>query len=74
MPDLSRHSPVGDDTQRWREAAQLRDAHPGWVVIWLARTQQCRAYQISGRRRSGALTAATAADLAAQISRVPPTG
>jgi len=74
MPDVSRHSAVGDEAQRWREAAQLREEHSGWVVIWLARTQQYRAYQISGRRRTGALTAATAADLATQIGQVPSTG
>ena len=42
----------GDDAERWREAARLRDECPGWVIIWLARTREYRAYQDS-RSRTG---------------------
>ena len=62
----------GDDADRWQEAARLRDECPGWVIIWLARTREYRAYQDSQSRTAAALTAATAADLAAQIRQAPP--
>jgi hypothetical protein len=62
--------PAGDDAGCWREAARLRREHPGWVVIWLARTGCYRAYRrLPGARRDTALTASTPADLAAQITR-----
>ena len=62
----------GDDAERWREAARLRDECPGWVIIWLARTREYRAYQDSRSRTGAALTAATASDLAAQIRQASP--
>jgi hypothetical protein len=62
----------GDDAERWREAARLRDECPGWVIIWLARSGEYRAYQDSQSRRAATLTAATAADLAAQIRQASP--
>jgi hypothetical protein len=62
----------GDDAERWREAARLRDECPGWVIIWLAPTREYRAYQDSQSRRAAALKADTAADLAAQIRQATP--
>jgi hypothetical protein len=56
-----------EDAERWREAARLRDECPGWVIIWLARTGEYRAYQDSQSRSAATLIATTAADLAAQI-------
>ena len=53
-------------------AARLRDECPGWVIIWLARIGEYRAYQDSQSRRATALIAATAADLAAQIRQASP--
>jgi hypothetical protein len=59
----------GHDAARWREAAQLRARHRGWVVVWLARMSEFRAYRrLPGARRDTALSAATAGDLAAQIT------
>jgi hypothetical protein len=60
---------VGNDAERWREVARLRNEHPDYVIIWLAPTRQFRAYPLKQARRAAALTAATAADLADQISR-----
>jgi hypothetical protein len=61
-------SPDGD-TDRWREVARLRRDHWGWVIIWLASAGQFRAYKRLPRaRRDTALTAASAGDLAAQIT------
>jgi hypothetical protein len=57
-----------EDVRCWQEAARLRHEHPGWVVLWLARIRQYRAYRLRGRRDT-VLTASTPADLAAQISR-----
>ena len=60
--------PSGDgDADRWREAGRLRREHAGWVVIWLARLGQYRAYPLVQARRGTALTASTPADLAALI-------
>jgi hypothetical protein len=69
VPEVIQHSGDGDDAERWREVEQLREQHPGWVIIWLARTDQYRAYRVSDTRRVGALTAITATGLAAQISQ-----
>ena len=68
----------GDDARRWREAAQLRRDHPGWVVLWLDRTREFRAYRLRQGRHDSVLTAGTPADLVAQIgeaeraARTPP--
>jgi hypothetical protein len=71
-------SAEGDDARCWREAARLRREHPGWVVLWLGRTSEYRAYRLSGARRDSVLTAATPAGLVAQMGeaeravRTPP--
>jgi len=59
-----------DEAARWREAALLRCQHPGWVIIWLARVAQYRAYRrFLGARRDTVLTAATSGELAVRIVR-----
>jgi hypothetical protein len=66
---------VSIDGERWREAAQLRHDHAGWVVIWLAAAGEFRAYKrLRGARRDTALSAATASGLAAQIERAESAG
>jgi hypothetical protein len=60
-------SAEGDDARCWREAARLRHEHPGWVVLWLGRTRQYRAYRLARARGDTVLTAATPAGLVAQI-------
>jgi hypothetical protein len=57
----------GDDARCWREAARLRREHPGWVVLWLDRTREFRAYRLRQARHDSVLTARTPADLSAQI-------
>jgi hypothetical protein len=58
-----------DDAARWSAAGRLRHEYPGWLVLWLARLGQFRAYRVSGRpRRPVTLTAADPAALAAQIT------
>jgi hypothetical protein len=58
------------DADRWREAARLRSEFRGWIVIWLAPESQFRAYRrLPGARRDTALSAATPAGLAVQISQ-----
>jgi hypothetical protein len=71
VPDVNQHQATDGDEERWREAAQLRGEHSNWVIIWLAQARQFRAYPISQSRQADALTAATAAELAEQISRAP---
>jgi hypothetical protein len=57
-----------DDDTCWREAARLRREFRGWIVIWLAPENCYRAYRrLPGARRDTALSAATPAELAAQI-------
>jgi hypothetical protein len=59
---------AGDDAACWEQAARLRAEHRGWIVIWLSRDARFRGYRrLPGARRDTALSAATAADLAAQI-------
>jgi len=63
------------DGERWREAAQLRHDHAGWVVVWLAAAGEFRAYErLPGARRDTALAAGAASDLAAQIGQAEQTG
>jgi len=62
--------PAKDDAGRWQEAARLRREHPGWIVLWLAGIGQYKTYRrLPGARHDTALTAATASDLAAQITQ-----
>jgi hypothetical protein len=63
-------SDQGDDARCWREAARLRREHPGWVVLWLDRTREFRAYRLRQARHDSVLTAGTPADLVAQIGEV----
>ena len=58
-----------DDAACWREAARLRREHPGWIVLWLSRIGQYRAYKLTRGRRETTLTADTPAALAEQIRR-----
>jgi hypothetical protein len=68
-PASGRPPDSGDETEHWREAARLREEHAGWVVVWLARDRQYKAYKrMPGARRDTALAASTAADLSAQIT------
>ena len=63
-----------DDAGRWREAAQLRRDHPGWVVVWLAPAGEFHAYRrLPGARRDTALIAPSSADLADLIGRAEQT-
>ncbi len=67
---MTQAPPPGDgDADRWREAARLRREHPGWIVLWLARIRQYRAYPLLQARHGNALTAPAPGDLAAQISQ-----
>jgi hypothetical protein len=66
-PEAARPT-TDDDAAQWREAALLRQKHPAWVIIWLSRVGQYRAYRrFPGARRGTTLMAATPGDLAAQI-------
>jgi hypothetical protein len=70
---VSRGEPVAgerpaDDDACWQEAARLRREHSAWVVIWLAREREFRAYRrMPGARRDTILSASTPDDLAAMI-------
>jgi hypothetical protein len=59
-----------DDAACWQQAALLRQQFRGWIVIWLSRDRQFHAYRrMPGARPDTALTAATADDMAAKITR-----
>jgi hypothetical protein len=71
--------PDDQDQRRCAEAVQLRQEHPGWIIIWLHAYSQFRAYRrLPGTRRDTVLSAPTDSDLAAQIkqaeqrARTPP--
>jgi hypothetical protein len=62
---------TGDDAARWQAAKQLRAEHPGWLVIWVARTQRYHAYLLaSSRAEASGLTDTEPAELAAQMQQV----
>jgi hypothetical protein len=63
-----------DDTC-WQEAARLRREHRSWIVIWLAPENCYRAYRrLPGARRDTALSAATPAEMSAQIGEAERAG
>lgn len=67
-PDHKRDHKREDDAQRWQEAKELRKAHRGWIIIWLASHAEFRAYRrLPGTRRDNALGAHTASDMKTQI-------
>ena len=66
---MNQQPAAGNDAERWREVARLRNEHPDYVIIWLAPARQFRAYPLKQVRRAAALTAATAGGLAEQINR-----
>ncbi len=55
------------DMAQWREAWQIRRAHPRWAVAWIAPAGQYQAYRLSRKQRHTILAAATPEDLTAQI-------
>jgi hypothetical protein len=70
MPAHDDAVPADDDAARWRAAKQLRQDYPGWIVIWIARTGQYRAYPRFRAPRGTAPTAQTPEQLAVQIEQV----
>ena len=59
-----------DDAARWQVAKQIRAERPGWVVIWIARTRQFKAYPKFSAPRGTAPTAETPEDLVAQVEQI----
>jgi len=60
---------AADRLALWREAWQIRRAHPKWAVLWVAFAQQYQAFRLSRRHRDAIITAATPDHLAAQIEQ-----
>jgi hypothetical protein len=50
---------LADRLASWREAWQIRRAHPKWAVLWVAPAHQYQAFRLSRRHRDAILTAAT---------------
>jgi hypothetical protein len=59
----------GNDAACQQAATQLRAEHPAWLVIWVARTQQFRAWPLAASRAGAGLADAEPGGLAAQISQ-----
>ncbi len=53
----------------WQAARQLRAAHPGWLVIWVARTGRYHAYRLSVGWGDPGLSSPESAGLAARIEQ-----
>jgi hypothetical protein len=56
-----------DEPAHRQAAAQLRRERPRWVVFWLGRTGQYRAWPLFRAPRGTSLTADTAEQMAAQM-------
>jgi hypothetical protein len=63
-------SAAADEADHLQAAARIRREHPGWVVIWVARTGRYHAYPLFRTPRGTAVTAATPDELAAQMDRI----
>jgi hypothetical protein len=61
---------AADEAGHLRAAARIRREHPGWVVIWVARTGRYHAYPLFRAPRGTALAAATPDELAAQMDQI----
>jgi hypothetical protein len=59
-----------EDAVCWQAAKQIREEHQRWVVIWLARIGQFRAYPKFAALRGTAPTAKTVGELTAQMEQV----
>lgn len=68
--DRDGQSAAADDAGRRREAARIRREHPGWVVIWAARSGRYCAYPLFRAPRGTVLTEAAPDELAAQMDRI----
>lgn len=62
-------TPADDEAARWQAARQLGRDHPRWVVIWLARASEYRAYALF-RTRDTVLAAPTPQELASEMQRI----
>jgi hypothetical protein len=60
---------LADRLASWREAWQIRRAHPKWAVLWVATARQYQAFRLSRRHRDAVITAATPEHLATQIEQ-----
>jgi hypothetical protein len=60
---------AADRLAPWREAWQIRRAHPKWAVLWVAPARQYQAFRLSRRHRDAIITAATPEHLTAQIEQ-----
>jgi hypothetical protein len=66
----ARGATADEDAACWEQAARLRAEHRGWVVIWLSGEARFRAYRrLHGARHDTALSAATASEMAAEITQ-----
>ena len=63
-------APPDEEAACWRAARQIREERPGWVVIWIARTGQFKAYPKFAAPRGTAPTAQTPDQLTAQMEQV----
>jgi hypothetical protein len=59
----------GNDEARHAAAAQVRDARPGWVVIWVARKSQFQARPDFTAPAGTVVTGSTPEELTAGIDR-----
>jgi hypothetical protein len=62
-------TPADGEAARWQAARQLGRDHPRWVVIWLARASEYRAYALF-RTRATVLAAPTPQELASEMERI----
>ena len=58
------------DKARWEVAARIRLEHPRWVVLWLARLGQYRAYPLFRAPRGTVVDAQDPDQLVTQMSQV----
>ena len=58
------------EAARWQAAKRIREERPRWVVIWLARTGQFKAYPKFAAPRGTTPSAQTPAELTAQMEQI----
>ena len=69
-----RSAGLSNDEACWEAAKRIREERPGWVVIWLARANQFKAYPKFRAPRGTAPAARTPEDLAAQMEEIEQAG
>ena len=62
--------PADDETTRWKQAKQIRQQHPRWVIIWVPDKLSFHAWPLFRAPRGTCLTAREPGEMTAQMEQI----